>query len=183
MDKNVKIFTIVVFFIVAAVSIFYFATLPDYIYEDDPVWLQQLEKHEGLSEIEGPGNNQWIIESYRLCNINNELWDDNKTSWCSSGLCKIMYEVQVKGTADARAESWKTWGAPVRARKGAVCVFRQGDGYHVTVMVDGKEVVLGGVKYYACIGCNQSDRIRVSYYKMDNLVAMRWPTESERKEE
>jgi len=158
----------------------YWHIQPDYIYEDNPVWLDQLKIYEGLAETEGPENNQWIVGSYRLCKLDPSLWDDNKTSWCTSGFNKILAEVRIKGTGSAIAESFKTWGAPVGIKAGAVCVFRQGSGYHVTVMVSGEVVKRNGVEYYACIGCNQSDQIKISYYKVSDLVAIRWPTEKER---
>jgi uncharacterized protein (TIGR02594 family) len=146
-------------------------------YIDDPTWLTQINNREGLAELPGPENNPWIIEAFKLCGLPSELQDDNKTSWCSAGLNKIMDEVGLRGTGDARAESWCEWGGMLWiAKKGAICVFCDAGNYHVTVLNDTETVTIRGEKYYSCIGCNQSDRIKISLYKVKSLMCMRWAT-------
>jgi len=161
----------------------YQAFQPEYIYSENPVWLDQLKRHKGVRETPGSDCHDWIKEGYLYCKLPERLHDDNQTSWCSSGLNQVMREVYIVGTKNARAESWLNWGARAPTKQGAICVFLDSGFYHVTVLEKAEPVVLNGVEYYECLGCNQSDTVQTSRYKTSSLKGMRWPTIKERMEQ
>lgn len=170
--KKVGIALLVFFFCVSAFTVY-----TSYKDIQAPVWLDSLKSLEGkIKEVEGQDSNPWIIEAYKLCELPTALHDDDKTSWCSAGLNKIMHDNGIKGTNNAKAKSWLTWGRKLWfPAKGAICIFDMGKYYHVTVLMSKEPILIKGVKHYWCIGCNQSGTIKTSRYPEDKLVDMRWP--------
>ena len=180
-QSNMLVIGLAIVFLFMGIFAFIQSIKPDFIYYDDPIWLKQLHKLDGLKETEGPENTKWIEDSFILCGLPEELRNDNKTSWCSSGMCKVFEDLGIKSPKDARAESWIDYGAGLwTTRRGAICVFQDNGLYHVTVLANEKPVPINGVAHYECMGCNQSDTIKISRYKVSSLVVMRWPTISER---
>jgi len=174
----------ILFVVVVVVSVW---QMFDYDYaftEGDPPYLVALESLAGkVKEVPGPKNNEWIQDAYRICNVPQTLWQDDTTSWCSAGLNKVFHDCGLKGSGNATSISWVDYGAPVfRVTRGMVCVFDLGTNFHVTVLTSEEKIQRNGKTYYACIGCNQSNQIKVSYYEKTKLIAMRWPTIHEIKE-
>ena len=167
---STKQFYLLMAAIVVSVCIYVFMQ-PTYVYWDDPVWLTEIHKWKGITETPGDENTAWIEDSFRMCGLPEHLMSDDKTSWCSAGLNKIFNAVGLQGTMDARAYSWHNYGASIRtARRGALCLFFDGTNYHVTLLEKAVPLVLNDIEYYLCIGCNQSNRIKVSPYPVKNLV-------------
>jgi uncharacterized protein (TIGR02594 family) len=182
--KPIHLLAFIAAILITSIIFYTFNKKPQFVYADNPVWLGYLKSMEGkITEQPGAVVHPWIKSAYELCGLPESMHDDNQTSWCSAGLNKVLDMCGLVGTRDARAKSWMNWGGAIHTPKqGAVCVFK-GTFYHATVLYNEKPHEMNGESYYQCIGCNQKDTIRVSNYRVSELIAMRWPTKSEVKNE
>ena len=71
-----------------------------------------------------------------------------------------------------RASDWAKFGVALdRPAYGCIAVFKSGLQYHVTFIV--------GVDQrgnFMCLGGNQNNQVKISPFKKDSCVAMRWPS-------
>ena len=135
-----------------------------------PFWLQLALDELGTKEFPGVAVNPRIAEYLATVGMPS----DDGIGWCS-GFVEWCFEHSfIKGTKNALARSWTTWGEKSDLRHGAVVVFRRGSDQklgHVNFLLDyglGENVVYG-------IGGNQRDRVSISPYLVENIVAVRWP--------
>lgn len=151
----------------------------EYNYVEDTPWLTELEKIKGIKELPGDKVNPVILEAFKLCGLPEEYWDDNKTGWCSAVTNLVFQRAGFKGTMDARGKSWENYGAPIKKLVvGTICVFKLPNGqYHVSILKDTQLYKMKDDYYIKCLGANQSNTIRESFYKYKDLIAKRFPTE------
>lgn len=97
------------------------------------------------------------------------------TGNCSAFANWVMKQVGISGSGYGTASSWKNWGKPLdKPVYGAIIVTKpltdRGAGTgHVTFYTS----TVGD--RYACLGGNQSDQVKISNYKISDVVAIRWP--------
>jgi uncharacterized protein (TIGR02594 family) len=136
----------------------------------DAPWLAIAEQELGVTEVEGEEHNARILEylatTPHVHQTDEELWCSAFVNWC-------IEKAGLHGTGNARARSWSTWGVPLdRSRQGCIAVLKRGpnpDDGHVGFYVDTKT---GGE--LALLGGNQGNRVTVSTYPQERLVAWRW---------
>lgn len=121
----------------------------------------------GVKEILGGEHNPRILEYHATTTLKAT---DDETSWCSSFVNWCVIQAGLKGTNSAAARSWLTWGHETKEPKeGDIVVFKRGNppSGHVAFFVkkEGNFIhVLGG---------NQSDQVKVSAYKAEDLLSYR----------
>lgn len=136
---------------------------------NDPAWVVEARKHEGVAEIPGPKTNS-LISSW--LNRLGAWWSDDETPWCGVFVAHCM---QVAGIALPknwmRAKAWADWGSKLSAPEhGCVVVFERAGGGHVGFVVgrtaSGNLLVLGG---------NQGNKVKISEFARDRVVGYFWP--------
>lgn len=146
---------------------------------NEPAWLIEAKKHEGVAEIPGPASNAWINAMWLALPGGAWFWktykaDDSKLPWCGAF---IAYCMQACGLSFpklyASAKAWTGWGSKLSAPiVGCIVVFERPGGGHVGLVVgrtaSGNLMVLGG---------NQRDGVRVSEFSRDRVVGYYWPAE------
>lgn len=134
-------------------------------------WMSFVLKEVGVTEVPGPTANARIIEYHAETSLKA---GSDEIAWCSAFTNWVMKQVNIKGTRSAAALSWKYWGQGLKSPKyGCVVVFDHGRGKgHVTFFDHEKDEML------ACIGGNQSNSVKLSYYSKKELVGYRWPDEN-----
>lgn len=137
---------------------------------DYPIWYKIALKEIGVQEIKGPGFNPRIIEYHAKTTLKAT---EDEIPWCSAFVNWCMSKANIKGTGSAAARSWLKWGRGIVAPVvGCICVFKRGNSDwqgHVGFYAgesDSQIIVLGG---------NQSDQVKYSFYKKDDLLGFRWP--------
>lgn len=135
-----------------------------------PFWLTLAIDELGVKEVPGLATNPRIAEYLETVGMpgNDEI------AWCSAFMNWDMKMSFIKGTGSPMARSWCTWGIPVELRRGAVVVFKRGDNPiygHVSLALDFSP----GENLVYCIGGNQRNRVAVTAYPTQDIVAIRWP--------
>ncbi|ETR73976.1 MAG: hypothetical protein OMM_00554 [Candidatus Magnetoglobus multicellularis str. Araruama] len=150
---------------------------PDYVHykEDSPPWLIEMKNHKGLTELPGKKVQKQIARGFELCGLSEDMWDDNGLGWCSAFLNYILIEkCGLKGTRNAKANSFLTYGARVGLKKGAIGIFKTGSQYHVAVIESWRKTDQGIL--ITCWGGNQTNEVRPTEYPSKDLIDTRWPT-------
>jgi uncharacterized protein (TIGR02594 family) len=119
----------------------------------EPKHLAWAKSKLGVHEIPGPRDNSEIVSWFRFCpGLPRSLWHD-ATAWCSIFLNAAFGLTGGKGSGDARAISWASWGREVdydEALPGDVAVFEwDSGGHHVALFIDQDN------SRVRCIGGNQ----------------------------
>ena len=135
----------------------------------------------GIAEIsEAKKHNQRIIEYHSTTTLGAKT---DEIPWCSSFVNWVMNQSGIKGTNNALATSWATWGIGVKVPyKGVITVIKRKNknsdastgsstGYHVGFYqssTSGLITLLGG---------NQSDKVKSSgfYLRSYDVIAYRKP--------
>jgi uncharacterized protein (TIGR02594 family) len=121
----------------------------------------------GQKEIAGAENNPRIVEYQQAVDLHAT---DDETPWCSSFVNWCNMQAGVARTKSAAARSWLQWGVKVDPpQEGDVIILKRGNppSGHVGFFVksaDGLVYVLGG---------NQSDQVKISAYKRDDVLGYR----------
>lgn len=125
------------------------------------------KKEVGVREVIGNLHNKRVLEYHATTTLKAT---DDETSWCSSFVNWCVVQAGLRGTNSAAARSWLTWGHETKEPKeGDIVVFKRGNppSGHVAFFVkkEGNLIhVLGG---------NQSDQVKVSAYKAEDLLSYR----------
>jgi len=139
--------------------------------ESKPDWFLLAKKEIGAEEAYGPLNNPRILEYHDETSLNATK---DSVPWCSSFICWVMENSDIKSTRSARARSWEKWGLGLKEPKlGCVVVFwrgskRSGKG-HVGLYAGEKN------GYILVLGGNQKDAVNISKYSKKRLLGYRWP--------
>lgn len=137
---------------------------------NDPPWLIEARKHEGLAEIPGPKTNDIIGRWLKQLGA---WWSDDETPWCGTFVAHCMQVAGVELPKNwMRAKAWAEWGSKLSAPElGCIVVFERKGGGHVGFVIGrtiaGNLLVLGG---------NQGDRVKVSEFSRERVVGYYWPT-------
>lgn len=121
----------------------------------------------GQNEIPRSQQNPRIVFYHSFTSLKAET---DEVPWCSSFMCAAHEESGVKSTKSAAANSWLTWGVKSDGTAGDIAVFTRDGGNHVAFVHND---VKSSDKYVMVLGGNQSNRVCVAYYPVDNLLGFR----------
>jgi uncharacterized protein (TIGR02594 family) len=128
----------------------------------------------GQAEVPGAGANQQIIAYHARTSLSAK---SDETPWCASFVSWALEMADMISAHSARAMDYAGWGRELRQPAiGCIVVLRRVGGGHVGFWMgerDGKVLVLGG---------NQGNRVSIAPYKLDDVVAYRWPSGTPRPE-
>lgn len=136
-------------------------------------WMDWLERNLGQKEISGNRANPFIVDLFRYTSLSgHKLATSDETAWCAALACAALEKNGFSSPKSASAATFDTYGTECELKYGAVLTFRRkgGSGRHVTFYrgTDAR----GRLK---CLGGNQGNSLRESYYPKDDLVSIRWP--------
>lgn len=138
--------------------------------DGDPKWYAIAYAERGQRETDGPGDNPRILEYQKACSYNAH---DEDVPWCSSFANWVMQQAGIKGSGEASARSWLSWGQKLETpRRGCIVVLKRPGSPtngHVTFYVgeeNGRLKLLGG---------NQENQVKISLYDKSRLLGYRWP--------
>lgn len=138
---------------------------------------QLAERFSGIKELAGSVDNPQIMAMLKLDNA----WPQNdEVPWCSAFVNYIAWLLRLPRSKDLRARSWLEVGTPIDLGVASpgfdIVILRRGTN-------DGPEVINapGHVGFYAgnddewveVLGGNQSNTVKVSRYKMSDLLSVR----------
>ena len=155
-------------------------------------WMIIARSKIGLTEAPGKADNPKLMEIFNEAGFS--YFKHDSTPWCSIFWCWVIMKADLKHTHSAAARSWRTWGqkiweigdtphppVPIAIPHGATMVFwRGGDPDGLAKHVAGYDATAktrDGM--YACLGGNQSDKVRVAYQHQHRIQSIRWPSEVE----
>lgn len=147
---------------------------------DQPKWLELLEKYEadGLAEVPGPKSNPIILHWLQVEGGGKDWVTDDATPWCGATMAGIFTECGLRDVVPASpllARSWAKVGVALEEpRVGAIAVLPRGSNPkagHVGLVkwVDGK--------YVGLIAGNQGDKVSTVKQPASKFIAFRWPLE------
>jgi uncharacterized protein (TIGR02594 family) len=136
----------------------------------DVPWLKVAYGEIGVLEYAGEKNNPRIVEYHQATTLRAH---DDETPWCSAFANWCMRQAGLKGSGEANARSWLTWGRKVDAPvHGCIVVLKRGTsptsghvGFYIETHGE-KIVVLGG---------NQSNTVKLSNYPKADVLGYRMP--------
>lgn len=146
----------------------------------DPLWLKIARREMGVAETPGAADHTLrVLEYLAVCSKTDPaLRSRDETPWCSAFACWVMEQAGHKSPKTAWARTWfdQGWGEEEPKgdpRRGAITVFRRGNGGHVGFFIEDlgdRVAVLGG---------NQANKVKISNYpKLGDhyeLLGYRWP--------
>jgi uncharacterized protein (TIGR02594 family) len=130
----------------------------------EPPWVTVAKSQIGVSEVPGAGANPQILNYFMATSFRPSRGDEDP--WCSGLACWCMEQGGYRSPRDARAISWRSWGRETEPRLGAVVVFPHHVGFFMGRRDDGRIDLLGG---------NQSNRVSIAPYGIEEILAYRWP--------
>lgn len=129
-------------------------------------WMQIAEREKGTREVQGSGSNPRVLEYLKTCGKSND-----ETPWCSAFVNWVMIQAGYKGTNNALAKSWLTWGVPVNPVYGCLVILdRGGTKGHVGFLISKTDT------HVKLLAGNQSDEVNYSDYPVRKVLGYRWPT-------
>lgn len=137
-------------------------------------WMAVARELEGTAEINGAANNPKIMEMYRLCHADNISSDS--TAWCAAFVGACLRLTGFDNSHSLLASSYRNFGRPLPFPvAGAIIVLTPqsaGASGHVGFYVteDATTVTL--------LGGNQSDKVKESKFKKNDIVAVRLPRDA-----
>jgi uncharacterized protein (TIGR02594 family) len=145
-----------------------------------PLWYQIAVAEKGVSEIAGTTHNQRIIEYHATTTLGAKT---DEIPWCSSFVNWVMNQAGIKGTNNALAKSWATWGFESSfPRVGDVVVIKRKNkssdastgsstGYHVGFYVFSNASII------SVFGGNQGNKVKQSNFSRNryDVIAYRRP--------
>lgn len=138
----------------------------------DTPWMDIAKSEIGTSEMSGFSSNPRIVEYAQETALAAQ---SDETAWCSSFANWVFKQVGIKGTHNASARSWLTWGIELKEPKyGCLVIFWRdspdSSRGHVAFFVseDQRSVeVLGG---------NQNNSVCIMPYPKERIISYRWPS-------
>lgn len=132
-----------------------------------PPWMQIAIMEQGVQEWAN-GDNPRILEYLKSCGISGSLLKD-ETAWCAAFVnwCVLRSGYQPKGSA--KVSDWWSWGRPVAATYGAICILQpltvdQASSGHIGFLhaQDATNVWL--------LSGNSKNQVRISAYPKSKLI-------------
>lgn len=141
------------------------------------LWMPIAKAEIGIKESAGHIHSPKIVEYHSKT---SGKFTNDETPWCSAFANWVMDQAGFKGTGDARARSWLSWGDKLPApRFGCLVILSRGNdpnSGHVGFYT--KELPL----LIEVLGGNQGDQVKLSWFKKFNVLGYRWPLMSDLKE-
>lgn len=132
-----------------------------------PPWIAAALAEIGQAESRGETHNPRILAYHARTTLAAKA---DEVPWCASFVSWALEEGGQESARSARALDYAEWGqALAKPVFGCVVVLRRIGGGHVGFWMgerDGKALVLGG---------NQSNRVSVAPYALDDVASYRWP--------
>lgn len=138
-----------------------------------PPWMQIAIMEQGVREWK-PGDNP-RIQAY-LASVGLPGFSD-ETAWCAAFTNWCIEQAGYRGGKSGRVSDWWSWGRPVAATYGAICILQpltrdQASSGHIGFLhaMDAKNVWL--------LSGNSSNQVRISAYPKNKLIhngPYRWP--------
>ncbi|MEQ1615453.1 MAG: TIGR02594 family protein [Hyphomicrobiaceae bacterium] len=139
-----------------------------------PAWMEQAWAEIGQREVNGSTDNPRILDFYRAVGHPDATHDE--IAWCAAFVGASLQRAGLLSSRSLMARSYLNWGETLtKGRLGAVAVFSRGSdpvAGHVAFYLDSDATrifVLGG---------NQGDAVSVTAMARDQLLGLRWPTET-----
>lgn len=135
--------------------------------------LEVAQKELGVHETPGEASTPRIIEYAKHTTLKAT---SDEVAWCSAFANFVVDTAGFKGTNSAAARSWLSWGQPpTKPIPGCIVVIDRHDpnnpnAAHVSFLQKDN-----GNGTIACIGGNQSDRVKVSNYSKSKVLGYRVP--------
>lgn len=128
-------------------------------------WMDAAIGQMGQSEM-SPGNNPAIIAYHATTGG----FKNDETAWCSSFANWCMIQADIKGTNNAMAFSWKTWGKGLdKPAYGAIAVMDYSHvGFVAGINKDGRFILLGGNQ-------GKPGSVNLSPNSMGSVLRYRYP--------
>lgn len=145
----------------------------------DPMWLDMARDQVGLREIAGPMHEPKVLQLWRDAKM--PPVHDDETAWCAAFVGAMLERSMITGTRKPNARSYSGWGIDVMGLgvedipPGAVCVFSRPPSEwqgHVAFAVG-----ITPTGSLVCLGGNQSNSVSIAPFRIERLIAARWPTE------
>jgi uncharacterized protein (TIGR02594 family) len=137
----------------------------------DPIWLQEAERHVGTGEWPGARHNPAVLTFFKLAGFAGVKNDE--TPWCAAFVNAVMATCMLPTTGKLTARSFLTWGKTIPdARRGAIAIFRRGNSSwqgHVGFVLE------ADATHITLLGGNQSDSVNRARYPRSKLLGLRWP--------
>lgn len=137
-----------------------------------PAWHSLAESFMGTREHPGSGSNPVIMGWASYVGVRQSYVNDG-VPWCGLFAANIMKRSGFSPVAGPlRARNWANFGTALqRPSVGAIMVFKRGPSMgHVAFYVSEE------ANYYHILGGNQSNRVSVTKYAKNKLLAIRWPS-------
>ncbi len=127
-------------------------------------------KNEWLSnikEVTGKENNPRIVWYHAFTTLKAT---DDETPWCSAFMNAAAFSCGFQSKRSAAAISWKDFGIEGTGETGDIVVIQRKGGYHVAFLHD---TYRPGDKNMLLLGGNQSNKVGVSHFKAEGIIAIR----------
>lgn len=141
-----------------------------------PPWLLAAEKDKGQEEWPGSWqDNPLILKMFKETTYHAT---HDEVPWCSAAVNYWMKKAGVKGSRSAAAVSWLNWGEDLgeEPELGCVVVLEWSNGSHHVALYQDGVVETGMIK---CLGGNQGNMVKESWFPVSAVMSYRWPTEKE----
>lgn len=143
----------------------------------EPVWVAGLEALSGIKEVVGGRLNPQIAQMFRHTRFPLDQLT-SKTAWCAAAINWALENSGYRGTRSAAAKSFANYGVEIEPQYGAIAYFGPGSADaggtgHVTFVI--------GVDHDSlyCLGGNQSNTIKRTWYPRSRMLACRYPSSAE----
>ncbi len=126
----------------------------------------------GVTETPGEKHNWRILEYHQKTSLKATT---DEIPWCSSFVNWVLAQCWIKGTNNAMARSFTSWGDSTTRQVGAITVLWRGSptspSGHVVFLVGGNDLEI------FLLGGNQGNRVSVQNYPIGRVLGYRWPKE------
>lgn len=149
---------------------------PTPVDDSDTPWMTWLERNVGQKEIAGNKANQFIVDCFQYTSLaNSRMALSDETAWCAALANAALRKSGFKGTNSAAAASFDKYGVALdKPKYGCIVTFKwEGGDRHVT-FYSGKNPQ-GRLD---CLGGNQSNMLKHSFYPVACVVSYRWPVKA-----
>jgi len=135
---------------------------------DTPLWLKIALDKVGTREVSGPENNPDIV-AFHAAVDGQGLADE--IPWCASFVNWALQQAGVPGTRSRLARSFLSYGKHCEPTLGCIVVLRRGEPWqgHVGFYLGQRD------EFVLLYGGNQSNSVRTSSYRKENVLDYRWP--------
>lgn len=124
----------------------------------------------GVKEKKGPDDEDRILEYKKATPAVSDTHDE--VAWCASFVNWVLGEAGIEGTGSPVARSFLKWGKPCdQPRAGCLVVLRRGAAWQAHVGFFVRQL---DSNYIKVLGGNQSDCVKVSTYRVSDVLGYRW---------